>query len=146
MRRKGGVVNARLVIVGCAAAALLLLSAPIAPAAPDPSALFSAVEAGDAARVTAAIDSGISVNARNADGLTALMAAVLKGGVPVVQALLARGADVNARLDFYGKTALTLAGRWGADSEIVRMLLAAGARRDVSDDRSGRRLVVTKLK
>jgi hypothetical protein len=125
---------------------MLSFSAVIALAAPDASALFSAIEAGDAARVTAAIESGTSANARNADGLTALMAAVLKGSVPVVQVLLARGVDVNARLDFYGKTALTLAGRWGADSEIVRLLLAAGARRDVSDDRSGRRLVVTKSK
>jgi hypothetical protein len=96
--------------------------------------------------VIVAVDSGISVNARNAQGLTALMAAVVKGNLPAVRALLARGADVNARLGFYGKTALALAGRWGADSEMVRVLLVAGARRDVPDDPSGRRLVTTRLK
>lgn len=138
--------NTRLFICGCVAAGILSFSAPLALAAPDPSALFSAIEAGDTGRVIVAVDSGISVNARNAQGLTALMAAVVKGNLPAVRALLARGADVNARLGFYGKTALALAGRWGADSEMVRVLLVAGARRDVPDDPSGRRLVTTRLK
>lgn len=138
--------NTRLLRRVCAVAVILSFPVPLALAAPDPSALFSAIEAGDADRVAKAVESGISVNSRNADGLTALMAAVVKGSVPSVRALLAKGADVNARLGFYGKTALTLAGRWGADSEMVRVLLTAGARRDVSDDRNSRRIVTTRLK
>ena len=138
--------NTRLLLRVCTVAAILSLPVPLAYAAPDPSPLFSAIVAGDADRVAKAVESGISVNARDADGLTALMAAVVKGNLPAVRALLAKGADVNARLDFYGKTALALAGRWGADSEMVRLLLMAGARRDVSDDRNGRHVVTTRLK
>lgn len=38
-------------------------------------------------------------DARDADGLTPLHLAVVHGNVPLVQALLAAGADVNARDD-----------------------------------------------
>lgn len=54
------------------------------------------------------IDAGADVNAADADGETALMAAAEKGHVSKVKVLLDHGANVNAR-DRRGKTALQYA-------------------------------------
>jgi uncharacterized protein len=59
------------------------------------------------------------------DGGTPLMAASQSGHAEVVRALLAAGADVNAKKD-YGLTALMLASVKN-HSDVVRLLLAAGA-------------------
>ena len=128
------------------AAALFLGISCSAYADTGQAGLFPTVRAGDLELVLKAIESGADLNARNADGLTPLMVAVDAGHVSVVRALLDKGADVNARICFYGMTALTLASRQGMDSEIARLLLQAGARRDVQDDRNGRPVVGTKLK
>ena len=49
----------------------------------------------DAAR--ALLEAGADVDARNADGITALMMAAARGHVEVVHVLLEAGADVDAR-------------------------------------------------
>jgi ankyrin repeat protein len=63
------------------------------------------------------------VNAANDDGSTALMRASRFGGDDVVEALLAKGADVNASVD--GLTALQLA-RQGGRHTVAFLLVAAG--------------------
>ena len=59
--------------------------------------LISAAFRGDAAAVQALLAKGADVNAKNNDGVTALMVASENGHLDVVQALLAKGAEVNAK-------------------------------------------------
>ena len=68
---------------------------------------------------------GTDLEARAANGNTALMMAAYKRNRPAVEALLARGAAVNQP----GWTALHYAAAAG-DDEIVRLLLARGAQVD----------------
>jgi ankyrin repeat protein len=68
---------------------------------------------------------GTSLEAKAANGNTALMMAAFKGNRPAVEALLAKGAKVNQP----GWTALHYAAAAG-DDEIVRLLLARGAKVD----------------
>jgi ankyrin repeat protein len=68
---------------------------------------------------------GIHVDATALNGNTALMMAALKGNMPAVQALLAKGAAVNRA----GWTALHYAAASGDDA-ITRLLLSRGARVD----------------
>ena len=65
---------------------------------------------------------GADVNAKDYDGITALMLASDQGIKEYVQVLLANGADVNAR-DNEGKTALAHASR-----EVIELLRKAGAK------------------
>ncbi|MDD2686210.1 MAG: ankyrin repeat domain-containing protein [Gallionella sp.] len=58
--------------------------------------LFEAIKAGDTAAVQRVLDSGASIECRDADGLTPLMAAAYSGNLALVQRLIALGADVNA--------------------------------------------------
>ena len=68
------------------------------------------------------------------DNNTPLMKKVLKGDTAAVSALIAKGADVNAR-NSYGWTALSHAARIG-NAELVKLLLVHGA--DVNThDQSG---------
>ena len=106
---------------------------------------FAAVESGDFQVVSKILRSDVDIDARNADGLTPLMIAVEVGHVEIVRELLSKGADVNARIGFYGITALTLASRHGSDSEIFQLLIQAGARKDIHDDRSRIPVIVTEL-
>jgi ankyrin repeat protein len=68
---------------------------------------------------------GADVNAREANGITALMMAADGGNLDLVQALLARGAQVDATT-LGGESALLLAADKGYKS-IVRLLQNAGA-------------------
>ncbi len=93
--------------------------------------LFEAVRKGDAAAVTAALDSGADVNAKFRYGTTALFKAAERGHAEVTKILLDRGADVKVKDTFYGATAMT----WALDDkhvEVVRLLLEKGAD-DVDD-------------
>lgn len=69
------------------------------------------------------------VDARDADGRTALMLAALADDEAAVKAILDRGADPNLQ-DSRGDTALLLAAEHG--SAIVRSLVEAGARVDLA--------------
>ena len=88
--------------------------------------LFEAVRKGDAAAVTAALDSGADVNAKFRYGTTALFKAAERGHVEVAKVLLDRGADVKVKDTFYGATAMT----WAIDNKhvgVIRLLLEKGA-------------------
>jgi hypothetical protein len=74
----------------------------------------------------ALLDKGVPVDSRDADGYTPLIWAANRGAVKLLELLLARGADVNAKTTQKhnsGRTALMFA----KDIATVRVLLDAGA-------------------
>lgn len=73
-------------------------------------------------------DKGADVNAKDEHGTTALMLATSKedASIVVVKALIAKGADVNAKETIIGLTVLMNAAQNG-NADIVRILLANGA-------------------
>jgi len=103
------------------------------PAAPgrearraDPEGLRRAAAAGDLKALAAQLASGTDIDARDAQGRTALLLATLSGQRSAVAELLARGADPSAA-DARGVTPLQTA--VAADErEIAAMLRRYGAR------------------
>lgn len=90
------------------------------------AALESAIEADDAAAVTAAIAAGAQANARGQYRITPLMVAVGRGKPQAVAALLAGGADPNAKADD-GTSAVSLAVEGYREApEIMRMIFGGG--------------------
>ncbi len=87
--------------------------------------LIDAASAGDLARVRSLLAAGSDVNAKDKDGVTALMKASQSGRIEVVRALLEAKANVNAKLK-NGSTALMYAMK-NDHVDVVRALLAAGA-------------------
>ena len=108
-------------------------AAPVvrAPAAPPPEqagpeALRHAAAAGDLTALKGALAGGSDIDARDAEGRTALMLATLNGRADAVAELLARGADPSGA-DAHGTTPLQAA--VAADErEIIAMLRRYGAR------------------
>jgi uncharacterized protein len=133
--RQGDVESAR-ILLGAGASANEL-------AANGASALVIAAHSGQTAFATLLLERGADVNAAGA-GYTALHAAILRGDLDLVKALLARGADPNVPIAkgtpsrYYSKdwalnvtalagaTPLWQASRYG-DVPIMRALAAAGA-------------------
>jgi ankyrin repeat protein len=93
--------------------------------------LMAAVETGNAANVLKLLNKGADANAKNDEGVTALMKAAGKGHKDVVVVLLDKGADVDAK-DGHGGTALMDAAIEG-DADIVRTLLENGADVNIKD-------------
>jgi ankyrin repeat protein len=94
--------------------------------------LLQAASDGNLQGVQACLATGVDVNAKNAEGWTALMIATLKGYREIVQTLLKQDrVQVNAR-SHHGWTALRYAISVG-DSETLRILLAAGAEVNAPD-------------
>jgi len=106
-------------ILRLAAIASLPLSATAFAALPE------LVESGDRDAALAMIASGADVDARSADGTTALHWAAHRSDLQLVTALLNRHADVNAVND-YGVTALAAAAL-EADVRVISALVDAGA-------------------
>jgi ankyrin repeat protein len=86
-------------------------------------------------QLCAGVECDADVNARDADGSTALMLSALGGHKETTDVLLGGGADVNLR-DSHGQTALIRAAARG-HADIVRELISRGARIDYRDG-SGR--------
>jgi ankyrin repeat protein len=78
------------------------------------------------------LDRGVDVDAGDALGNTALIAAAASGSDGAVDLLLARGADVN-RANSHHQSALMLAA-WTGDARAVRSLLGRGADVRAADD------------
>ena len=80
---------------------------------------------------------GADVNARAANGWTALIYAVFANQFDNVVSLIEAGADVDARTDdFFGKTPLIIAAEKG-HFDILERLIAAGAELDAEDSDHG---------
>jgi ankyrin repeat protein len=102
-----------------------VLALGAAGAAAAEQTLADAAEQGNKALVGALLDRGVDVNARQADGMSALHWAVDRDDADVVARLVRAGADVNAE-NSYGVRPLALAAT-NASADIVTLLLAAGA-------------------
>ena len=107
--------------------------------------LFELIRAGNLEQMRNLLALGdVEINSRDAQGLTPLMRAVEMGQANIVRELLDHGAEIDATIAFYGITALTLAER-DNNTEIIQILLAAGARPDVKDSRDERPIVPTRV-
>lgn len=88
--------------------------------------LLQATEAGDLTAMHALLRQGAAINARNAQGWTALHVAAAGGDVEVVALLLQHGADVHAQ-SYIGITALDNALVRGGRKAVLDLLRAHGA-------------------
>jgi len=106
---------------------ILVITAAVAAAPKAPSTtLVDAARTGDGSALRALLQQkGVNVNATTVDGTTALHAAVERGDVSMVQALIRAGADVRSA-NRYGVQPLAIAVVDG-NADIVRLLLEAGA-------------------
>lgn len=112
----------RRTLLGATLSAAIAVAA-IAPTEQANKTLLSAIRAGDAAGVRAALDGGADPNAKDAEGTPALMNAALYGSASTIKMLLDKGAEPNAR-NTMEATALI----WGAaDPAKVKLLVARGA-------------------
>jgi|GEM_PF-3269200 len=95
--------------------------------------IFEAVEKGDVVAVESFIASGISVNGRNAFGMTPLHMAIVKRHWNIATLLVNKGADVNVRNQQTGETPLHFAASHGAINA-VELLLNRGADFSITDN------------
>ena len=93
--------------------------------APLDRQLIEAAGCGDLGLVKTLLEKGANVNAKDDQGMTALIAASRQGRVEVAQLLVDRDADVNA-IDSAGETALVYAASKGL-FEVVKLLVENGA-------------------
>jgi len=107
-------------------ALVLLMPAGEALAQPDPATYGSSLESGDIAQLRKWLDAGLPPDYM-ADRIgTGLMIAAWRGDVPMMELLVARGADVN-KANALGERALMHAA-WQGHAAAVTWLLAKGAR------------------
>lgn len=95
------------------------------------STLHDLMREGRTTRAVALIDSGVDVNARSADGTTALHWAAHFGDADVVRAALAAGADADV-VNHFGSTPIAEAALVGS-VPVLEMLLAAGVAADTAN-------------
>lgn len=112
-----------LLAVGALFAFGVLPPEPPEPPVPD---LFAVMETGGPAELESALAEGADLHARNAAGLTPLMAAVTSGaGTEVFETLLEAGSSIDEQAAS-GTTALMLAAGSGTPAQVI-YLLNAGA-------------------
>jgi ankyrin repeat protein len=95
-------------------------------------ALHEAALEGNTQRITSLLAQGSDLNARDANGRTALMIAASTNKTKVVDLLLAKGANPNMTDYKQGRTALITAAEAGYD-EVARSLLNGGANPNLKD-------------
>lgn len=95
-------------------------------APPDPASFGNHLESGNIAQVREWLDAGLDPDYLGDRIGTGLMIAAWRGDIPMMELLVARGADVN-KANALGERALMHAG-WRGHADAVRWLLARGAR------------------
>jgi ankyrin repeat protein len=127
MRRGGTVVEGSMVRIRQLSVWWIALAIGwAAPAVAGPSDdFYYAVAYGNAAKARALLDEGADANAKRG-GIPMLITASQRGYLDIVRALLAEGAEVDARWDTNGWTALMAASTHG-DLDVVQVLLDKGA-------------------
>jgi ankyrin repeat protein len=95
----------------------LVLASPI-------DELFEAAKAGNSSKILQLLSTGVDVNSKNNDKVTALQVAVNWNQLDAVKALLAHGANPNY---VGGNISPALHVATGRDTEIVKVLLKAGS-------------------
>ena len=98
----------------------------------DGDDLVSAAKEGNIEKVKELLTNGVSVNAKNKFGFTALMLSSGSGHIQIVKLLLRKGADVNAKTK-NNITALMLSSNNGK-TEIVELLIDANADLNIIND------------
>jgi ankyrin repeat protein len=109
-------------------AAVALVACMIGLSAAAADDLIAAAQKNDATVALAAIEDGVEVNGKSADGTTALHWAVYHGNLALVERLIAAGADVTVANEF-GSTPLAEAATVG-NAAVLTALLEAGAEVD----------------
>jgi ankyrin repeat protein len=104
---------------------LLLAFGPVAAAQTRPASVVDLLSRGDRAEALRAIDQRADVNLSQPDGTTPLHLAAEREDAPLVQKLIAAGANVTAQ-NRYGVAPLSVAASTG-NAAVVTALLAAGA-------------------
>ncbi len=87
--------------------------------------LFAAIDEQEIGPAMKLLAAGVSVNARDRDGMTPLMHAALHGSIELTELLLNKGALINTT-DNFGVTAL-MQGAWAGHVRVVEILMAQGA-------------------
>jgi uncharacterized protein len=104
-----------------------------------PESLHTAAERGDTAAVRRLLAGGAPIDAQDARGRTAVLAATHGGHAETVGALIAAGADINLR-DSRQDNVLLYAGAEGL-LEVVRLAVAAGADTRITNRFGGTALI-----
>ena len=115
-------------LLGLCALALLLHAGTPRAQAPDAATFGNRLEMGDIAQLRKWLDAGLGPNFVGDRIGTGLMIAAWQGDIPMMELLVARGADVNRR-NAVGERAL-LHASWRGQVAAVKWLLAHGARID----------------
>jgi ankyrin repeat protein len=98
--------------------------------------LQEAARRGDLQAVTRFLNQGVNPDARDTEGVTALMHAAEQGHAAVVGILLKKNANPNLRESSYGMTALMVSAAEG-HTEVVRLLLDSNADVNLKDNNLG---------
>lgn len=96
--------------------------------------LHHAAVKGDVNATRKAIEKGANVDAKDEFGWTPLLRAVATKNKELVDFLISKGANVNAKNTSDGTTVIGYACMWGEENKsIVELLLSKGARLNVTD-------------
>jgi ankyrin repeat protein len=122
---------------------LALMGAECAGEAPESSAdadgeLIVAARAGDVDRVRSLLERDADVDARDASGATALVAATYGNHAEVARSLIAAEADVNVKDESQQSAYLIATSDLGDDLRLLELTLANGADVDAKDSYRGR--------
>jgi ankyrin repeat protein len=100
----------------------------------DDTPLIEAIEKGDPRMVTTLLEAGADIDAKGSFGRTPLENACGKNAVAIMELLIRKGADVNARVKEQNGTVLMSA---AANNRVdaAKLLLARGANVNLKDDR-----------
>jgi len=115
-------------------------------AAGDVDALYEAAGAGNAAKVSALLDSGVDINGRSSNGSYALNNAAVENQLEIMRTLLDHGANPNVQ-NSQGDTPLICATKYaGGKAATMKMRVDAGTDLAIEDDKGNTALDYAKAR